>query len=129
MSNASVRKMIVQFATNDSVFKASSASVINPQIGNSLQAPYKGSAKDDADLPALDSDSNSLFDSSSGSDSDNISPQLSAAIRICITQVIPSWFVVYIAEEYRGTLTMPLYNPNNKINRCATLVPKSKKRR
>ena len=89
MSNVTVCKIIVKFATNDPVFKASSASVIISQIGNSLQDPCKGSAKDDADLPALESDSNSYFDSSSKSDSDNVSPKLSALIQNRTTQVIP----------------------------------------
>jgi len=66
----------------------------------------------------------------SESDSDNVSPKLNPPpIRNCTTQVNPRWTIVDIIEEFSGNLTMPQYNPNNKINRCATIDPNFKKKR
>ena len=112
-----------QFATNGPVFRASGASVIHPQ-----QDQCKGSPKEDADLTTLESDSNSLLDSSSESESDNVSPQLIAPIRNRTTQVIPSWSIADIAEEYCGNSTMPQYNPNNKIDLRSTISQKKLKK-
>jgi len=105
---------------------------MNPQ-----QDKFKGSTKEDVDRIIPESDSNSYFDSSSESssesspesssesDSDNISPKLNPPpIRNRTTQVNPRWTVDDIIEEYGDNSTMPQYNPNNKINRCATIVEK-----
>ena len=116
-----------QFAINDPVFRASGGSIMNPQ-----QDKCKGSAKEDVDLTIPESNSNNYFhsssESSSESDSDNVSPKLNPPpIQNRTTQVNPRWTVADIIQEFSGNSTMPQYNPNNKINRCAIIDPNIKK--